>query len=618
MFRYLAFLWNPRNPRHAGQIAELSARSKVNARRWAVALDQPGLRVLHTGANDALRSQNLSHDRGVVLGYAFERLADPLDSSPAPRPKFCERATQDIVQSAGRALVDRYWGNYVAFLRASDNATITVLKDPTGSLPCFLVQYQDVWVVFSHVLDCLELQVPLTVNLEYLRAFLTSFEIFRSLPALHQIQQVHRGEAIAFKDSAGSLDMSRSLYWKPDGYTHRDVQITDSAYAARAVRATALSCTSALIERHDALLHRLSGGFDSSIMAGVLRACSGSKRILSYTYFSRRGRAEELAWAARAAEHAGLAHVERALDPADTNLRGLSALAPTVEPIWGLQYLVRSPLERELAAEFGATATCSGDGGDSGFCSDSFAHAVVDLLCRRGLTPQALTVAAQVARRNEQTVWAVLARSLQSWLFGYDEAAHAGTVAEGCKLVSKDILAQQLRRSTEPHPWFRGRTKVSRATMLRLGNLLGMPDLYDFSVHPDEDAPEGLSPLYAQPMIELLLRIPIHVHFEAGRERGLARRAFGGDAPSEILRRRWKDRAPGFFDELVFRNRAFIRETLMDGVLVAHGLLDARAVDESLSPGQVKEAYLPAEILRHLDTELWTRRWSDHTARAAA
>ena len=54
----------------------------------------------------------------------------------------------------------------------------------------------------------------------------------------------------------------------------------------------------------------------------------------------------------------------------------------------------------------------------------------------------------------------------------------------------------------------------------------------------------------------------------------------------------------------------WLREVFLDGVLVGEGLLDKSAVERALAPGLVKSAVFPGELLRHLDTEVWARRWS--------
>jgi asparagine synthase (glutamine-hydrolysing) len=118
-----------------------------------------------------------------------------------------------------------------------------------------------------------------------------------------------------------------------------------------------------------------------------------------------------------------------------------------------------------------------------------------------------------------------------------------------------------------------------------------------------------IAPLYSQPVTELLLRIPLDVHFQNGRERGLARKAFAEDLPPEIGRRTWKDRAPEFLDELVQRHRKFLRELLLDGVLVHEGLLDRVAVEDALTDRISTSPVFPGELLRHLDVEVWARDW---------
>jgi hypothetical protein len=71
----------------------------------------------------------------------------------------------------------------------------------------------------------------------------------------------------------------------------------------------------------------------------------------------------------------------------------------------------------------------------------------------------------------------------------------------------------------------------------------------------------------------------------------------------------WKDRAPGFYDQLIDCNRKFLREVLLDGVLVRERLLSAAAVDDALSDRVAKNPVLPGEVFRHLDVEIWARCW---------
>jgi asparagine synthase (glutamine-hydrolysing) len=159
-----------------------------------------------------------------------------------------------------------------------------------------------------------------------------------------------------------------------------------------------------------------------------------------------------------------------------------------------------------------------------------------------------------------------------------------------------------------PHPWFSHLRYVPWDVIRRLGLLVSTPEFYNV-IDATQPEPELISPLYAQPAMELFLRIPIHVHAEGGRDRGLARRAFVREVPEPILQRQWKDRAPGFHSELLLRNLDLVRELFLDGVLIREGLLDSAAVEAALAAGPSKTEVLPVEIYRHLEVEIWARHW---------
>jgi hypothetical protein len=111
-----------------------------------------------------------------------------------------------------------------------------------------------------------------------------------------------------------------------------------------------------------------------------------------------------------------------------------------------------------------------------------------------------------------------------------DPSTARATVSQ---LINRDTVIDAVPRDVCAHPWFSSQRRTSRATVRRLGVLLAPPQFYD--VIPPNDAPDVVSPLYAQPVLETLLRIPLYRLFEGGRDRGLARRAFENDVPEPIL-----------------------------------------------------------------------------------
>jgi len=630
MFRYMAFVWNTANQRQS-EAAQLLGRRLQTESRWQEAFDHGGVRVLYadvrgnaaeSASHGSLQPRVLSHHCGIVVGSLFERNCDPEDPTPARAAVLGLRQTASIVNSRGRKLIGDYWGNYVAFLHDPDNARVWVVKDPTGALPCYSTVFRDVTVFFSCIADCVALQLlHFSVNASYLKKRVIRGPLIatgmHAQDALNEVTQVQRGECVEIDPRYHPGRFARHLYWNPLNFAASDAAIEDPDRAARALRGTVRACTHTLASCHDNLLHRLSGGLDSSIVSGCLKDAPGKPRITCYTYYDPRGFADERPWAQLAALHGGYEHVECALGARDIRLATMQRMRPSAEPASVLAYLQRSLLDGPLAARHGATAIFTGDGGDSGFCASASAHAVTEYLHRHGLRPAAFRIAAQVALCTRRSTLMVFSRSLRRWLLGAAPETNRSGASEDCKLVNPDVAETLAESSNDPPAWFRS-THAPWSSLRPMEILPSVPDFYNVACEPDSPMPEIISPLYSQPAIELFLRIPLYVHFEGGRDRGLARRAFAQDVPKPILRRMRKERVPGLYDEMVRRNRDFLRELFLDGVLIGEGLLSRGAVEAALSGSAARGGALPEEIFRHLDTEIWARAWTQKAQRGGA
>jgi asparagine synthase (glutamine-hydrolysing) len=611
MFRYLALAWNVDATGQCAAAQLLIDRLTARSKPWGRVEQKNGLCVLHTNfRHGSLQIQPLPDEHGVLIGALFERLSDVTDDSTAPH--FCPtvQQTQQIVSSRGRWLVEHTWGNYVAVVREPAESRTWVLKDPTGSLPCFSTLFHGVHVIFGDIADLVDTGLfNFTINARYLRDRVLLGGILDQC-ALNEVQTVYRGECVEL----GQPLQSRVFQWHPLSFVAPDIAVEDSAFAARAMRATVRSCTRTLSRDHQSILHRLSGGLDSSIIAACLADGPARPRLTCYTYFTPGGRSDERPWARLAAGRHRLPHEEHSAVADQIPLPKVLSMPPLVEPSASLGYLLRNTLEQQIAREHHATAVFCGDGGDSGFCGDSFAYAVSEYLGRHGLRPQALRLAARIAALTQESTWTVMMKSLRRWRRGAGMEHQRKTLMSVSTLVDEDLRASYADAPTFPHPWLDHLQAVPWPLVRRLGVLLTTPEFYN--VVPGVDAPEVLAPLYSQPAMELFLRIPLDVHFQDGRERGLARQAFAQDVPAEIIRRNWKDRAPGILDQLVGRHRGFLRELLLDGVLVEARLLNRKAVEEALSERVTKSAIYPGELLRHLDVEIWARTWRSCSADA--
>src|SRR4030095_3037694 len=208
------------------------------------------------------------------------------DDSPTRRATLTVRISEAILASRGQWLIENCWGNYVALMHDVAGGAVRVLKDPTGTLPCFLTRLDGVTVVFAHVGDCIELGLRrFTVDRAYLRARVIGFnDLERN--ALEEISQVRRGACVELDPAAEPVVRSRRFGWDPYAFVREQQAIEDPDRAAAAVHATVRSCTQALSAGHASLLHRLSGGLDSSIVAGCLARASAPPRVACYTYFN--------------------------------------------------------------------------------------------------------------------------------------------------------------------------------------------------------------------------------------------------------------------------------------------------------------------------------------------
>jgi asparagine synthase (glutamine-hydrolysing) len=583
-----------------------SIASCLNAARWTESLHVPGMRVFQAGAaaTGGLQVHPLPDAAGVVIGRTFARHADALDDTPAREWRASAAESRAILASGGRWLIEHCWGNYVAILR-SPGPCISIVKDPTGSLPCFVTTSDGVTLIFSYAAELVNLGLcRFTINPAYLRSrTVCGADLLRQ--PLNEVEQVRRGECVELDQEMTRLS-SRHFLWRPQAFTGGDDAFEDVTLAARAMRASVRMSAHTWAARESRIVVRLSGGLDSSIVAGCLGDAPDRPELCCYTYFSPGAPSEERRWARAVASRLQCEHQEVPIKPEDFDLR-LSLDQPLqIEPTPFLAYTLRSTIEQPIVSRSGATLVFNGDGGDSIFGAEAVRYAATEFVRRHGLRAEAIRIASAVAHYTGESTWAVLQRALRAY-FGRPVADPLESRIQVSRLVSRDAMAAATSSDMAAHPWFAGDGRAMWPIVRRLGVQIASPVFYD--VLSIDAAPEIVSPLCTQPVVETLLRIPLYRLFDGGRDRGLARNAFASDVPAPILARLWKDRAPGFHEQLVFMNRKFLREVFLDGVLVREGLLDRDALEEAFADRPTKSRARPAEIMGHFDTEMWVRSW---------
>jgi len=542
---------------------------------------------------------------GVVLGEVFARPTDPGGIAAMPDARLGPSETEALLASEGRALASNYWGNFVGVLLDGGRRRRLVYKDPCGTLPCYFSRLSGVQLLFSCLADCREIGLKFAVNWDFVRARAVNGFLDLDTPSFAGVSSVHRGECVEFGRD-GAL-VRRSCYWHPSSFAGASDLIVESSEAAQAMRAVVRGCVHAMAGHHTAVLAQISGGLDSSIVLGCLSDAPNAPAITCYTGYVEGSVCDERRWARLATARWGLRHVEVCADPRALSFRHLPGLAPSMEPASLFSQWQKGPLERNLAAPDRATGTFTGEGGDSTLCSTSFVYAVDHSLRRHGLGLRTWRTAARVATRRDRTLWLVLGKAIGRQVFGTGSADYRRRLAHLCQLASNEARRGLESDTRISESWFSSAGEMSPEMVMRLGPLAFAPAFYDLSISQHGESPVALSPLCSQPVFETCARIPVDVHFDAGRSRGLARRAFVAEVPERILRRQWKDRPLQYVAEVIHRNLDFIRSTLLEGVLVRERILDRAAVELALSGGPSRSSAINGEVLKHLDLELWIR-----------
>jgi asparagine synthase (glutamine-hydrolysing) len=612
MFRYLAFIWNPRDGLQNGAARNLRNRAETSLPGFEVDLSENGIHVISRGSAENMHGTRvLPVKTGVVLGYLYRSQKTPEEDTTYRTASLNAEESHCILKSKGRLLISDYWGDYVALLFDDHTPrTVRIIKDPTGDLPCFFTTWQGVFVAFSLLEDCINLDlVRFSVNWDYVAYRVGGGYHDSEHDSLNEVSQVHRGECLQIDiDSANRL--TRTLYWIPGPFTDSADAIEDWRVAATNLRATVRAVTHTLASCHSGILLRLSGGLDSSIIASCLADAPTRPIVTAFTSFVPGGNSGELRWAHLAAQRAAIAdHIERPIEKAGIRLDGILRTRPFVSAVSLLAYLQSHLIDCRAARSRGHSAVFTGDGGDSTFGSEALSWTVDDYLRCRGLSLGVLPLAANVALCRDRLLWTVLAGALRRWCFGTRMRDFRDTLVGAATLVSKETREAAFKAQSYPHPWFSQLDHVPWSTIWRMGNLLSTPSLYDPFSDPTEVHPLRIAPLYSQPVIELALRIPLYVHFLDGHDRGLARRAFANNIPDEIGRRRWKDRSPGITEEVTLLNRNFIRDTLVGGTLVKAGFLDKGAIETTLRGDSTNDQFFAAEFYTYLDLEMWLRHF---------
>jgi asparagine synthase (glutamine-hydrolysing) len=556
--------------------------------------DRMGLDVIRVGDCAVLLAPGSAAvamgDRGYIVGEIFSR------GRRVPEYALGLEDAERVVNSRGEWLMQAYWGRYVGLLMPVGRGAPEVLRPPFGELPCFYTEARRVTFASSDLeLLLAGANVSPSVDWAALARHVAAPLLGRAETCLADVRELSGGCRL----SVGAFGSSPEPVWDIWKLTDPSRMIVDGEEAAHRLRDAVLAVVAGLASEKSPALLRLSGGLDSSIVAASLSA--GERPFSALTFTTRDAAGDERIHARRVADHLGFRLLEagRSIDAIDV---GRSDSANMPRPT-GRAFAQASTCAIHAAArETGSKVVFDGGGGDNVFASICSPAPVADCLRadRSGGsfwgTARSIGVAAGTStfRVARAAVWRHLTRGPEyRWT------------------VDLSLLSEHGRRfatGAVDHAWLRPPAGAMAASAAHVALLAAAASVVD-----NRDVTTGLrevSPLIAQPVVEVALRIPGWLWTDEGHDRAIARKAFAAMLPAEIAFRRDKGSPDGFITLAFEKNWERIRELLIDGRLVAAGLVDKAALEAAFVESRSLRGFIHRRLMLLLDAEAWARAWS--------
>ncbi|HEY0683717.1 MAG TPA: asparagine synthase-related protein [Steroidobacter sp.] len=629
MYRYLALVWNSRNLESVRTVAALSGTAPST---WTVAYECPGIKLFRTDARRTASVYPLDRNGGVIFGKLFESHAE----AEVPREaRFDTDEAQRVVRSGGRHVVERYWGSYFAIVHDEGARKHHVFRDPTGTLPCYSTTHRGVDVFFSDIEDALHcLPGPFSFDRDHLARWLYSRNLAREATGIENIHPLPAGECLTLHETT----RTRARLWDPVAIAGAPM-FEQPEEAARALRSAVQSTVNAWTSCYRNITHFLSGGLDSSIVAGCLGQAPGKPSLTLFNMAIEAGDAQqkvhmlgmdpatmekmraivshgdERRYARLVAQRWDLPLVERKRNP-ELNMQRLSDIPLRLSPPLYFSAMEADDAQLEIIKTHGAEAFFSGQSGDTVFCATRQPLPAIDYAHRHGLRPALWRHLRATSALSRDSLWSVLGKTLSHGLLRRRYVSQSQTFLQTTLLTPElETHLKQVERAF--HDAHHEASAALPPGKQLLAQAVASVDYHEFVIHAAGLA-DNINPLDAQPVWEAALRIPTYTLLKGGTSRGLARYAFRDILPDEIRKRIAKGSGTAFYQHVVQKHRALLREQLLDGHLVTDRYLDRRKLEECLAADDPSTLMRAATLLCYLSAEIWMQQWKQVGTATAA
>jgi asparagine synthase (glutamine-hydrolysing) len=611
MYRYIAMIWNPEDRRALDRAAQLCIQVADLLPAWSCRLQAPGTAVFDLSSEQGgLTAYVLPQQSGVIFGRLFS--VDASVQSPIGITDIAERTALLFANTSGRYLVENFWGSYVAILRDCVNGKRFVIRDCSGKIPCYTTSADGVAVVFSDVEDLNGLSIgPLSINWEYVSAFLTSSQMQIRASGIAQISEVLSGECVEF-----NMNSHRQfVLWNPALISTEGI-VYDHAEALSLLRDSVQHCIGSWARVHRSILLNLSGGFDSAVVLGCLSRTPDRPAITCANRYGESPQEDERAYARMAAKKAAVNLIEQPWSPVRSEIvKHLSRMPRFVKPtISGVFGALTAQADCELMRTLNVDAIWTGQGGDHIFLQSYKPFGAADFVRLRGIRAGLLPAVLDSSRLSREPYWTVLRYALRARHIDLEWSA--GSIGNTKSAFVRTDASPNSLASYVAHPWTSELRTVpigKRAQIYFLSELVNRHRPLGGRGHLEEH-----NPLISQPLLTACLRIPTYLLLRGGKARGLAREAFSGHVPQEILDRKDKGGTTSFVIDLIRDNCSSIADLLLDGVLAQKHIIDGRQLEPHLRQSVPIGPDQLFSLLACISAEIWARTWMDNGLRLAA
>lgn len=585
MRSFFAMLWTGADPDAGNEAQLLKRRIQEQLRPGPPVFERPGLFVADLTPDAGAGGYFVPAGRGgVLMGTVFARGGTGQALSLLPN-----QGTEPSGSEVTSSLLTDVWGSYVAFSASPEG--LTVQTDPVASLPCYYLQRGKLLLAFSHLEACpFPDEVQFRPEPDFIRAVLAYDRVQNGETGIRGVRELLAGQKLTLSRQGQTV----TQVWDPRAFAARPLRCTE-AEAAAALREAATEVIRAWTGHFRDIRIDLSGGFDSSAVAGLCAQVSeGDVRLLHHTLAS--GDPSEAGYARAVANHTGLPYTEILLHP-ETSLPPPEAHPRSARP--QRQFLGRDLTEPLARAGLGPVeATFSGQGGDHLFLATRSARGAADYLLTRGIGPSAVGELFNSARLSGEAPWPVLRQTMAVLRSAEAAAEYEMTGPFRERGLDPERFLPEWVREPAGLPPMKAAQVASLAHMVQVREQFSRPWTRHM-VHP----------LISQPLIELCLRLPAWQLTAGGQERGLARQALAGAIPPEIRTRATKGTSSQFFMAHLFANRPQILAALRDGHLVASGYLDPAELEGFASGAPYLARRASRRMMTAYMVEAWLRAW---------